>query len=63
MPRSIDGHKKECPCPACVARRRGTGATQVLTVRLSPDVRAWLLERPEGARAWIEAHAAREMTE
>ena len=38
----------------------GEGAPR-LVVRLDPDVLAWLRQRPEGVRSWVESSARLQM--
>ena len=53
MARSIDSHKEDCPCPACLKRRGLSSRPPVFGIRLPDDVREWLRSRPEGAARWV----------
>ena len=54
MPRSIDRHRPDCPCPACLSRRAGTPKTAHFQTRVLAETAVWLAARPGGARAWLE---------
>lgn len=56
MARSVDSHKPDCACPACV--NRGRGETEVFRFRLRPDLAAWLRER--GGAAFLRDLLERE---
>lgn len=54
-------HRTDCPCPACRYRRgEGKGQAPQLSVRVSPEVRDYLLSHPAGARAMIERLVAQD---
>jgi len=56
MARSVDSHKPDCACPACV--NRGRGETEVFRFRLRPDLAAWL--REQGGAEFLRALLERE---
>jgi hypothetical protein len=55
MPRSIDAHRSDCPCPACRSRQGRATRPPLLGVRLPQEVQDWLRAQPEGPTAWITA--------
>ena len=56
MARSINPHKPDCRCVACV--NRGRGETVTLGVRVPPELAAWV--REQGGVAWVRALIERE---
>ena len=47
-------HAETCRCPICKQKREGGPGAPVRTVRLTDEVWAWMMARPEGPRGWIE---------
>lgn len=60
MARSIDNHPTDCTCPPCEQRRAvaaGKVPKVVLTLRVPPDVKAWVADR--GGGSWLAEHLAK----
>ncbi len=57
MARSIDTHKPDCPCPACLGRRQGGRGTQQFLVRIPNELAVWV--RANGGVALLRRLAER----
>lgn len=50
------GHKSDCTCPpCCFSRGENLGRLPQLCIRIDPELKNWILNRPEGARQYVEA--------
>lgn len=60
MARSIDHHKPDCPCLACLGRRQGGRGSQQILVRMPAELAEWV--RTNGGPAFLRrlAEEARE---